>query len=133
MHISRYRRTAGVVYNLHYHMVWCPKYRRPVLADAVATRLKGLSMEKTAEMAVQIEALEVQPDHVHLFIAVPPTDAPQHLANQFKGSTSRVLRQEFPHLRSRLPTLWSRSYLIVTTGDLSPDTIPAFVAVQPTR
>jgi putative transposase len=109
MHISRYRRTAGAVYNLHYPLVWCPKDRRAVLVGAVEARLKELLAEKAAVMDVQIESLEVMPDHVHLFVAAPPTDAPQHLAHQFKGSTSRVLRGEFPHLRTRLPTLWSRS------------------------
>jgi putative transposase len=133
MHLSRYRRTAGAVYDLHYHLVWCPKYRRAVLTGAVETRLRALLAEKAAAMEVQIEALEVMPDHVQLFIAAPPTDAPQHLANQFKGSTSRVLRQEFPHLRSRLPTLWSRSYYIGSTGHVSEETIKRYIASQKER
>jgi putative transposase len=133
MHISRYRRTAGAVYNLHYHLVWCPKYRRPVLTDAVEARLKALLTEKAAAMDVQIEALEVLPDHVHLFVAAPPTDAPQHLANQFKGYTSRVLRQEFAHLRSRLPTLWSRSYYVGSAGQVSEETIKHYIASQKER
>jgi putative transposase len=133
MHISRYRRTAGVVYNLHYHFVWCPKYRRPVLTGAVETRLKELLAEQAAAMDVQIDQLEVMPDHVHLFISVPPTDAPQHLANQFKGHTSRVLRQEFPHLRSRLPTLWSRSYYVGSAGQVSEETIKQYIAAQKER
>jgi putative transposase len=78
MHQSRCRRTAGAVSNLHYHLVWCPKYRRSVLTNAVETRLKELLAEKAAAMDVQIEALEVMPDHVHLFVSAPPTDAPQH-------------------------------------------------------
>lgn len=133
MHISRYRRTAGAVSNLHYHLVWCPKYRRPVLTGAVETRLKEVLAEKATAMDVQIEALEVMPDHVHLVVAAPPTDAPQHLANQFKGSTSRVLRQEFPHLRSRLPTLWSRSYYVGSAGHVSSETITQYIATQKER
>ena len=133
MHISRYRRTAGAVSNLHYHLVWCPKYRRAVLVGAVETRLKELLAEKAAAMDVQIAALEVMPDHVHLFLAAPPTDAPQHLANQFKGKISRVLRQEFPHLRSRLPTLWSRSYYIGSAGQVSEETIKRYIASQKER
>jgi putative transposase len=133
MHLSRYRLTAGAVYNLHYHLVWCPKYRRAVLVGAVEARLKDLLAEKAAAMDVQIEALEVMPDHVHLFVAAPPTDAPQHLANQFKGFTSRVLRQEFPHLRSRLPTLWSRSYYVGSAGHVSGETIKQYIASQKER
>jgi putative transposase len=130
MHISRYRRTAGAVSDLHYHFVWCPKYRRPVLIDAVAARLRDLLAEKAAALDVHIETLEVMPDHVHVFVAAPPTDAPQHLANQFKGYTSRVLRQEFPNLRSRLPTLWSRSYYVGSAGCVSAETITQYIASQ---
>ncbi len=133
MHISRYRCTAGSVSNLHYHLLWCPKYRRPVLVGAVEARLKALLAEKAAAMDVQIEVLDVMPDHVHLLVAAPPTDAPQHLANQFKGSTSRVLRQEYPHLRTRLPTLWSRSYYVGSAGHVSTETIEQYIASQKER
>jgi putative transposase len=133
MHISRYRRTAGAVYDLHYHFVWCPKYRLPVLTNAVEARLKELLAAKAATMDVHIEALEVMPDHVHVSVAAPPTDAPQHLANQFKGYSSRVLRQEFPHLRSRLPSLWSRSYYVGSAGQVSEETIKQYIASQKGR
>ncbi|HEV2457783.1 MAG TPA: IS200/IS605 family transposase [Ktedonobacterales bacterium] len=133
MHISRYRRTAGAVSNLHYHLVWCPKYRRPVLTGAVAERLKALLAEKAAAMDIQIAALDVMADHVHLFVTAPPTDAPQHLANQFKGYASRVLRQEFPHLRSRLPSLWTRSYYVGSAGHVSEETIKQYIAAQKER
>ncbi len=117
---SRYRRTSGAVFNLHLHFVWCPKYRRKVLVGAVEARLKELLYEKAAELKTEIEQLEVMPDHVHLFVAVPPTDAPQHYANQFKGYTSRILRQEFPDLKSRMPSLWSRSYYVASAGSATP-------------
>jgi putative transposase len=133
MHISRYRRTAGAVSNLHYHLVWCPKYRRPVLTGAIEARLKNLLEEKAAAMDVRIEALDVMADHVHLLVTAPPTDAPQHLANQFKGYTSRVLRQEFPHLRSRLPSLWTRSYYVGSAGHVSEETIREYIASQKDR
>ena len=126
----RYYRNAGSVYNLHLHFVWCPKYRRKVLVDAVAVRLRELIEEKAAQLGVEVHALEIMPDHVHLFIAVPPTDAPQHYANQFKGYTSRVLRQEFPHLKSRLPALWSRSYYVGSAGHVSSETIEKYIAAQ---
>ena len=130
---TRYRKNAGSVFNLHLHMVWCPKYRRPVLVDAVALRLDELLREKAKELNAEVEGLEIMPDHVHLFLSVPPTDAPQHYANQFKGYTSRVLRREFPHLKSRLPSLWSRSYYVGSAGHVSADVIKRYIEEQKSR
>jgi putative transposase len=75
----------------------------------------------------------VMPDHVHLFVTVPPTDAPQFYANQFKGYTARVLRQEFPALRSRMPSLWSRSYYVGSAGHVSTAVIQDYIACQKER
>ena len=127
---TRYKRHADGVYTLHYHFVWCPKYRRKVLHGAIAERLKELLNEKAAALGVTVEGLEVLPDHVHLFVAASPTDAPQYLANQFKGYTSRMLREEFPALKSRLPSLWSRSYYVGSAGRVSADTIQKYIEQQ---
>ncbi len=126
----RYRRNAGSVYNLNYHLVWCPKYRRKVLVGAVEARLKELLTERAAVLDIEIAALEVMPDHVHFFVSAPPTEAVQHFVNQFKGYTSRVLRQEFPHLKSRMPSLWSRSYYAGTAGQVSEETIRRYIEAQ---
>lgn len=133
MSTPRYRKNAGAVYNLHYHFVWCPKYRKSVLIGAVAPALKALLVDKAEELNVQIEALEVMPDHVHLFVSAPPTEAPQHLVNQFKGVTSRLLRKQFPHLRTQLPTLWSRSYYAGSAGAVTDETVKRYIAEQKTR
>lgn len=133
MSSQRYRKNAGSVYNLHFHLVWCPKYRKPVLTGAVETRLKELLHEKAATLDIAIEGLDVMPDHVHLFIAPDPTHAPQFLANQFKGYTSHVLRQEFAHLRSQLPSLWSRSYFCGSAGTVTAATIRRYIEQQKTR
>jgi len=130
---ARYRQNAGSVFNLRLHFVWCPKYRKPVLVDGVETRLRTLLYEKAATLHVEIEGLEVMPDHVHLLVAVPPTDAPQHYTNQFKGYTSRVLRQEFEHLRTRLPSLWSRSYYVGSAGHVSAEVIQKYIQEQKSR
>ena|SRR5262252_7470997 len=126
----RYAQNAGAVFSLKYHLVWCPKYRRPVLTNGVADRLKVLLVEKAAEIGATLHALEVLPDHVHLFVESDPTRAPASIAAQFKGYTSRVLRQEFPSLRSRLPTLWSRSYFISTVGHVSESTVKRYIETQ---
>lgn len=130
---ERYRRNAGCVFSPKYHLVWCPKYRKPVLAGSVAKDLRALLAQKARELDVTIEALEIMPDHVHLFISADPTDAPQRLANQFKGFTSRMLRQKYSHLRSRLPTLWSRSYYIGSIGQVSEQTVKHYIESQKGR
>ena len=130
---QRYRKNRGAVFSLKYHLVWCPKYRLPVLEGAVAQRLLVLLREKATEMNATIRALEVMPDHVHLFIETDPTLAPAHIANQFKGFTSRILREEFRHLRSRMPALWSRSYYVGSVGHVSDATVKRYIANQKTR
>lgn len=127
---ARYRHNAGATYSLKYHIVWCPKYRRGVLIDVVADRLKVLLAEKSAELGMEIQALEVMPDHVHLFIESDPTRSVAEIVNRLKGYTSRVLRAEFPTLRSRLPTLWSRSYYAGSVGHVSTATVERYIAEQ---
>ena len=124
------RRSAGAVYSLKYHLVWCPKYRRKVLVGAVEADLRELLQEKATQLQVTIEALEIMPDHVHLFFSAPPSEAPHRLANQFKGFTSRKLREKYPELRSRLPSLWSRSYYIGSIGAVSEKTVKAYIEAQ---
>jgi len=104
-----------------------------MLVGPVEVRLKELIREKCAALDVAVAELEVMPDHVHLFISAPPTDAPQHYANQFKGYTSRVLRQEFAHLVSRLPALWSRSYYVGSAGNVSAEVIKRYIEAQKGR
>ena len=122
--------SPGGVYDLGYHVVWCPKYRRPVLTEAVNTRCEELIRAKAGEHGWRIVALEVMPDYVHLSVKTHPADSPSYVANQLKGFTSGVLRQEFPHLRSRLPTLWSRSYFVATVGAVSAATVRKYIDTQ---
>jgi putative transposase len=78
-------------------------------------------------------ALEIMPDHVHLFVKAHPSRSPSRIANQFEGFTSRQLRAEFAHLRSRLPTLWSRSYFAATAGAVSAETVRRYIDTQNER
>ncbi|WP_460760569.1 IS200/IS605 family transposase [Nocardiopsis oceani] len=126
----RVRRFSGGVYDLGMHLVWCPKYRRPVLTGAVAVRLEELLKAKAEEKGWEIVALEVMPDHVHLFVKHDPKSSASHVAHQFKGSTSRALRAEFGHLRSRLPTLWSSSYFAASVGVVSQETVRRYIDTQ---
>src|SRR5690242_16310685 len=100
---SRYAKNAGAVCSLRYHVVWCPKYRRPVLTDAIEVRLRGLLAEKSAERGMTIHALEVMPDHVHLFVESDPTMRVAEIANGLKGYTSRVPRGRVPFAQVQAP------------------------------
>lgn len=130
MSVERYRHLRGSVSTLTYHFVWCPKYRRKVLTGKVETALRSLILAKATELYCEILALEVMPDHVHLFLKAPPTHAPQHIANQIKGYTSHELREKFPDLKSRLPSLWSRSYYVGSAGAMSAATIQKYIEAQ---
>ena len=88
-------RQAGGVSSLGYHIVWCPKYRRPVLVGKVAEALEWEMRRTATGLGVEIAALEVMPDHVHVFADVPVTLAPPTLVARLKGRTSRLLRQQF--------------------------------------
>ncbi len=131
--LSEYRRTVGAVHSLGYHIVWCPKYRKRVLSGPVADRLRELIAEKCTEQGWEVEALEIMPDHVHLFVRCDPKTSPARIAHQVKGSTSYALRAEFRHLRSQLPTLWSKSYFVASVGRVSEATIRRYIEDQTTK
>jgi putative transposase len=130
---DRWRVGNTVVYNCGYHLIWCPKYRRKVLVGEVESRLLELLQEKADRLNVQIVRMEIMPDHVHLFVKAPPTLPPHYIVGQLKGYSSHILRQEFDHLRSRLPTLWTRSYYVETVGHISEPTIEQYIADQKKR
>jgi putative transposase len=127
-----YRHKTTSVTLINYHFVWIPKRRKKVLVGNVAIRLEELLYEKTKELECEVLALEIMEDHVHLFVSCPPTLAPDQIMFRLKGYTSRVLRQEFPHLL-RMPSMWTRSYFCGTAGDASSETIKKYIANQKTR
>lgn len=87
----------NIVYSCKYHVVWCPKYRRKVLVGAVEQRLKELLQEVCDSRKAEIIELEIMPDHVHLLAEVDPQFGIHRLIKEIKGTTSRILRQEFKH------------------------------------
>lgn len=111
-----FKSNNNVVYSCKYHVVWCPKYRRKVLVDGVDTRLKEILHEVVSETTGEILEIEVMPDHVHVLVEIDPQYGIAKLVRNMKGRSSRFLRQEFPWLKSRLPTLWTNSYFVSTVG-----------------
>jgi putative transposase len=103
-----------------------------VLVDRVKTRLEELIRETAPSLECEILALEILPDHLHLFVSATPQSAPTQIIARLKGKSSRILREEFPILR-RMPSLWTRSYLISTAANVSSDTIRRYIEAQSTR
>lgn len=110
------RTNNNIAFICKYHVVWCPKYRRPVLVSGVDARLKEIIREVSRERRAEVIELEIMPDHVHLLVDVDPQFGIHRLVKLIKGRSSRLLRQEYPRLRSRLPTLWTNSYFVSTVG-----------------
>lgn len=123
-------KTRHAVYNINYHFVFCPKYRRAVLEGPVSDRLVKLIDQITQELEGEVIELVVRPDHVHLFASFPPTIAPYQIMHRIKGATAHELRKEFPYLKSRLPNLWTRSYYVGTAGHVSSETIRKYIEAQ---
>jgi putative transposase len=112
----KYRSNRNVSYACTYHVVWCPKYRRKVLIEHVATRLAEIIRDVCQEHQAEVLNLEVMPDHVHLLVGCDPQFGIHRLVKLIKGRSSRRLRQEFPPLTTRMPTLWTNSYFVSTVG-----------------
>ena len=115
---------------MNYHFVWCPKYRKKILVGKIQKRLEELIREKSKELNSEILSLAIGDDHVHLFVRTVPTISPNKFIGQIKGYTSRILRQEIPEVKSRLPTLWTRSYFVSTHGHISDAMIKKYIDEQ---
>lgn len=126
----KYKSNNNVVYSCKYHVVWCRKYRRKVLVNGVDVRLKELIDEICRESRIEIIEMEIMPDHVHLLMEVDPQFGIHKAVKQIKGRTSRILRQEFSCLTSRLPTLWTNSYFVSTVGGAPLSVIKQYIENQ---
>ena len=113
---TEFKSNKNITYSCRYHVVWCPKYRRKVLLDDVAERLKEILIEVISETHSDLVELEVMSDHVHVLVGVDPQFGIHSLVKLMKGRSSRLLRREFPKVKSRLPTLWTNSYFVATVG-----------------
>lgn len=125
-----YHTDNSIVYSCQYHVIFCPKYRRKVLTDAVAARMKELVLTKQAEYGYIVIEMDVMPDHVHLLLDVDPRAGINVVVGKIKGFTSHALRDEFPWLKKRLPTLWTRSKFISTVGAVTLDVVQQYIENQ---
>ena len=114
--MSKFKSNNNIVYSCKYHVIWCPKYRRKVLIHGVDVRLKEILQGVCDEFQSELIELEVMPEHVHILVDCDPQFGIAKLIRYMKGRSSRLLRLEFPWLKSRLPTLWTNSYFVSTVG-----------------
>ena len=129
----KYKSNNNVIYSCKYHVVFCPKYRRPVLVDGVDDCLKELIKKTCDQLNVEIIEMEIMPDHVHLLMEVDPQYGIHKAVKRIKGYSSRVLRQEFSWLKSRIPTLWTNSYFVSTVGGAPLSVIKQYIEDQKKR
>jgi putative transposase len=122
-----------MVYSCKHHVVSCPKYRRPVPVDGVDERLKEILHQTAEELGSEIIELEIMPDHVHLLCQTDPQFGIHRLVKRLKGRSSRLLRQEFPWLTSRLSSLWTNSYFVATVGGAPLEIIKQYMEQQEGR
>ncbi len=127
------RTNANIAFQCAYHVVWCPKYRRKVIGGRMEVRLKEIIVEVIEERGAWLVELETMPDHVHLLVEVDPQFGVHRLVKAIKGRSSRVLREEFPWLRSKLPSLWTNSYFVATVGGAPLSVIKRYVEMQKAR
>ncbi len=124
------RSNHNVVYICRYHVIFCPKYRRKVLTPPIDERLKTILAEQIERWGQELIELEVMPDHVHLLVGCDPQFGIHRLIKLLKGYSSHALRQEFPSLKRRLPSLWTNSYFCATTGGVTLETLKRYVENQ---
>ncbi|WP_371825517.1 IS200/IS605 family transposase [Pontibacillus sp. ALD_SL1] len=125
-----YKTSSHLTFSCQYHVIFCPKYRRKVLTGDVEARIKELFEEISNQYDFEIVELEVMPDHVHLLIDCSPRFGIMNCVTKLKGITSRKLRDEFPTLKSRIPTLWTRSAFISSVGSVSLEVVKKYIEEQ---
>jgi len=124
------RKTRYSVYNLNYHILWIPKYRKPVLTGSIRDEMLGLFDTTARQNDIEILSVEIMPDHIHLFVSAPPRLSPSAIVNMFKGVSARWLRDRFPELKRLGDALWTRTYFVGSAGHVSSETIRKYIEEQ---
>jgi putative transposase len=125
-----YQRDEHRVHLIVYHLIWCPRRRKPILVGKVKERCQQLIEEKCKEQGWVLLSLAIQPDHIHCFVRVWPANSAADVVKELKGITSFHLRKEFREIVSKLPSLWTRSYFSSTAGNVSKETIQKYIEAQ---
>lgn len=129
----QYHAASHCQYLLQYHIIWCPKFRFSVLKGDVENTLKQILQDICDTYHYTIKALEVMPDHIHIFVDVPQTVAPCDVVRTLKSISAIKLFEVFPELKkfyARCGVLWSRSYFVSSAGHISESTVIRYIEEQ---
>lgn len=126
------KKLSSAVYNINYHFVWCPKYRKPILKGKLAKTLRQILETVCASKNWELLELNIQPDHIHLFLNAPPYENPTGIIKVLKGVSALQIFKAEPTLTAKLRKghLWSPSYYVGTAGHVSASTIQKYIQNQ---
>ena len=130
--MKQYRSGSHTLYQCHYHFLFIPKYRKPVLRGEIGERLRELIREVCKANDIEILKGHIRPDHVYLLLSVPPSMSPSRVMNAIKGRTSNRLMREFRKLNREYwgRHLWARGYFVATSGNVTDDVLRRYIEEQ---
>ena len=129
---KEYKTTAHAIYDIQYHLVWCTKYRYPVLRGEIGKRCRDLLRQIAMAREITVIRGALAPDHIHMLVAAPPSLAPSKLVQYLKGRSSRKLQMEYDELKRRYwgQHLWARGYFCATVGTVTAEMIKKYIEEQ---
>jgi len=128
--IKKYKTAKTSVFSCQYHVIWTTKYRRKVLNEKIQIKLKELILEKQKDFEYEILEMEIMRDHIHILLDCSPLRGVSKIIGEIKGYTSKILRDEFSELTTKLPCLWTRSKFISTVGSVSLEVVKKYIEDQ---
>ena len=121
------------VYDFNFHLVFVTKYRKAIFTnEALRNDMKAILKQLAYDIHIQIEHLEVMPDHVHMMLSFPPNMTPSDVVKNLKGSAARLWFKQHPETKQLLygGHLWSPSYFMSTIGNVSKDIVASYIESQ---
>lgn len=127
---NNYHTSTHIKFLCRYHVIFCPKYRRKVLVNGIDNRLKKVFFEISKNKGFDIISMDIMPDHVHLLIDCNPRYGIMQCITDLKWQSAHVLNKEFPEIRKKIPSIWTRSCFVATVGSVSLDTVKSYIESQ---
>lgn len=127
---KEYKSSRNCVYSCQYHVIFSPKYRRDILKDGVDTKVKEYFDHVSKKWGFEIIEMEIMPDHVHLLVDVNPDFGIKTVIAKLKGYSAKKMKEDFPHLKSRIPCIWTNSKFVSTVGSVSLEVVKKYIENQ---